>query len=507
MESNNVVKGTFQITVTNGIQYLVMGLFYVVVTKTNALTPTDLGVLSVLSFIAGALLLSTLTLPIALTKLVSEHLGRNESQKAASVQRTVTRSVVIFSSIGSIIVMVLSVPLSIYFWGVPEDFLLIILISTSAFLMNVKVLYDSGLQALRLFGKIALTTVTYILSSRIIAIILALLDFGVLGVLIGYIVGGFIGAILAIAFTRGKFSSVDNKTPMKPLLQFSFPLFLSSLAIFVFDQADILILASLTFDYALVGIYSIAVRSLLVISVIWQPIMVTVFPVVSAHFGLQNPEGVSNALKMTSRYLAYTVIPVCVLLASVAPSALTVFYGPDYASGAASLAILAFSIVAFALFTLLTTTLTAMGKTKQVLQINITSALFTITLLLSLVPIFQSIGAATTRLIVQVMSLIIAAYVLRRYVKVQLDGEALWKSIVASIVTVPFLFVLESTITKTFPVVQVLFIEILTAGLVYLTSLYVLKALNAQDFELLKTSFPKFLSKFINIFQKIMTRK
>jgi O-antigen/teichoic acid export membrane protein len=210
---------------------------------------------------------------------------------------------------------------------------------------------------------------------------------------------------------------------------------------------------------------------------------------------------------MTSRYLAYTVIPVCVLLASVAPSALTVFYGPDYASGAASLAILAFSIVALALFTLLTTTLTAMGKTKQVLQINIVSALFTITLLLGLVPVFQSVGAATTRLIVQVMSLILAAYVLRRYVNVQLDSEALWKSTVASVVTIPFLFVLESTITKTFPVFQVLFLEILTAGLVYLASLYVLKALNGQDFELLKESFPKFLSKFIDVLQKIMIRK
>lgn len=507
LEAENVGKGTFQITSTNAIEYIVMGLFYIVVTKTNALTPADLGVLSILSFIASVLHLSALTLPTALTKFVSEHLGRNEYQKAASVQRTVTAAVVIFSLVGLAIITVLSSSLSLYFWGTTENVLLIILISISAFLMNLVTLYNSGLRALCLFGKMAFVTLVYILSSRVIAVVLALLNFGVSGVVFGYIIGTFIGVATAIGFTRGKFHNNKNKTPIQPLLKFSLPLFLSSLAVLIIGQADIIVLASVTSDYSQVGIYSIAVRSLLVLSVIWQPIMVTIFPIVSARFGLQNPKGVSKALKMTSRYLAYTIIPSCVLLATVAPTALNVFYGPTYVSGATSLVILAISIIALALFTLLTTTLTAIGKTRQVLQINVISAIFTITLLLSLVPIFEAVGAAATRLFVQVISLILAAYMLRRYVNVQLDGEALWKSAVSSIITMPFLFVLESTMAKRFPAFQVLAIEILTAGFIYLASLYVLKALNGQDFELLRQSFPKSLSKFIYVLQNIMTRK
>jgi len=38
MQTNNIPKGTFQITLTNALQYLTMGLFYIAVTKTNALT-------------------------------------------------------------------------------------------------------------------------------------------------------------------------------------------------------------------------------------------------------------------------------------------------------------------------------------------------------------------------------------------------------------------------------------------------------------------------------------
>ena len=491
----------------NAIQYIVMALFYVVVAKTNALTPADLGLLSVLSFIASTLVLSTLALPTALTKFASEYMGKNQSQKAASVQRTLTRTVVMLSLAGLMVATILSAPLSQYFWGATENVPLIILISISAFLMNLITLYRSGLRALQLFGKMAQVTLIYILISRIIAAILALLGFGVSGVIIGYIIGSIAGLTAAITFVRGKFAKPNNRTPIKPLLQFSFPLFLSSLALLILSQADIIILASATSNYALVGIYSVAVRSLLALSVIWQPIMITIFPVISARFGLQNPKGVSNALKIASRYLSYTIIPSCVLLATVAPTALNVFYGPNYVSGATALAILAISIILSALLTLLTTTLTAIGETKQVLKINLISALVAVTLLMSLVSMFDVIGAALTRLAVRALSLTLAVHMLRKHVSVQLDREALWKSVIASIMSVPFLFVLESVMTERFPAFQVLAAEILVAGVVYLASLYALKALNGQDFELLRQYFPKPFSKLIDGLQKIMTRK
>ncbi len=508
LEASDVAKGTFQITSTNAIQYMVMGLFYVVVTKTNALTPAELGVLSVLSFISSTLVLSTFALPTALTKFVSEHLGRNESQKADSVQRTVTRAVVVLSVGGLMITTVLSASLSQHLLGTNEDFLLVILISISAFLMNLMTLYKSGLKALRLFGKMASVTIVYILSSRIIAAIMALLGQGVSGVVTGYIMGSLMGLVVAITFIRGKFSnSSNNTTPIRPLLKFSLPLFLSSLALLIISQADIIILASITSDYALVGIYSIAVRSLLALSVIWQPIMITIFPTISARFGLKNPEGVSNAVKMTSRYLAYTIVPSCVLLVIVAPTALNVFYGPDYVSGATALAILAVSIIVLALFTLFTNTLTAIGETKKVLEVNLVAALSSIALLLSLVPLFNVIGAAVTQLAVRVLSLALAAYLLRKHVNVQLDREALWKSAVAALMTLPFLLALQYRMATGFPVVQLLAAEILVAGFTYITSLYFLRALNYHDFELLKQSLPKSFSRVINVLQNIMTRR
>jgi len=51
-----------------------------------------------------------------------------------------------------------------------------------------------------------------------------------------------------------------------------------------------------------------------------------------------------------------------------------------------------------------------------------------------------------------------------------------------------------------------LIIEILIAASIYLLGLYALKALHTQDFELLKQSFPKALSKYIGIIEHIIVR-
>lgn len=229
-------------------------------------------------------------------------------------------------------------------------------------------------------------------------------------------------------------------------------------------------------------------------------------PVLSARYGLDNPGGVSNVLQIASRYLAYVIFPSCIGLAAIAPSALTLFYGSEYASGATPLAILSLSVIILALYSLLATTLTSFGKTKEVLKINMVSALSTVALLITLVPSFEAVGAALTRLTVQAISLTLAIHILRKYVKIQLDREAVWKSAAASSAIIPFLIVMESTMSAKIPTIQIATIEILGATCIYLLSLYVLKALNSQDFELLRQALPRSMSKYINTLEKIIVQ-
>jgi len=507
METSNIPGGTLQITLANASQYIIMALFYAIVTKTNALTQTDIGTLSILTFLASTFsLLTLLALPTALTKFTSEKLGKNQKEEATATQKTVTKTVLTLSIAGFTIAALSSQLISQYLLNSPEYMLLIILMLASAFLSNIISLCNSTLHALYLFGKMATLTIIFIVSSRIVATALALLHMGVTGVIIGYIFGSIIAITVAITFLRGKLPKTTKNMPLKPLLYFSFPLFLSSITVLVLSWADIAIITSLTGDYSLTGVYYIVISSVGTLSILYLPMMTTIFPALSAHHGLKKPESISNILKTTSRIIIYIIFPSCIGLAIIAPTALTFFYGPGYAEGATPLAILSITTIIIALHSLFSTTLTATGKTGQILKINTISALSAVLMLLALVPLLETTGAALARLTTQTIALTLAVYALSKEIKIHLDKEALWKSALATTATVPVLLTLELVISAKLTTTQTLITELLTAATIYAIALYILKALKNQDFELLKQALPKPLTKYLNFLEKIIVR-
>jgi len=507
METSSIPGGTLKITLAVASEYIILALFYVVVTKTNALTQADIGKLSILSFLASVFsLLTLLALPTALTKFTSEKLGKNQKGEATAIQKTVTKAVVTLSIAGFAVAALSSQLISQYLWNNPEYMILLILNFAYAFLTNILGLCRSTLNALYLFGKMATITITFIVSSRIVAITLALLHMGVTGVIIGYIIGSTIATTIAIYFLRGKLPKTTENMPLKPLLTFSLPLFLSSITALVLSWADIAIITSLTGDYSLTGVYYIVINSVATLSILYMPMMTTIFPALSTHHGLKKPETISNILKTTSRIIIYIIFPSCIGLAIIAPTALTFFYGAGYAKGATPLAILSITTIIIALNSLFSTTLTATGKTGQILKINVAAAITTILTLIALVPLLETTGAALARLTTQTIALTLAVYALSKEIKIHLDKEALWKSALATTATVPLLITLELTVSTKLTPTQALITEILTAATIYAFALYILKALKNQDFELLKQAFPKPLTKYLNILQRIIVR-
>ena len=507
METNNIPRGTLRLTVANASQYIIMALFYMIVTKTNVLTQTDIGTLSILTFLASTFSLFTfIALPTALVKFTSEKLGKNQKEEAAATQKTIIKTVITLSLIGLAVAVISSQLISQYFWNTTEYVIILILNFTYAFLSNLIGLCRSTLNALYLFGRMAIITITFITSSRIIAIILALLNMGVTGVIIGYIIGGIITLTVAVTFLRGKLQKTTKTVSLKPLLRFSFPLFLGSITGIVLNWADIVIIASLTRDLSLTGIYGIAVNSAGTLKILYMSMITTIFPALSVHHGLKKPENISKIIKTTSRYIIYIIFPSCIGLAIIAPTALTFFYGPSYTKGAIPLAILSITTIIMALTSLLITTLTAIGKTGQQLKINIIAAISSILALIALVPLLETTGAALARLTTQTIAITLTVYILKKELKIRLDKEALWKSALATTATIPLLLTLELTLSTKLTTSQTLITELLTAAAIYLSALYILKALKKQDFELLRQAFPKSLTKYINIIERIIVR-
>jgi O-antigen/teichoic acid export membrane protein len=508
MEPSNLPGGTLKITLANASQYIIIAAFYMIVTKTNALTQSDIGTLSLLSFLVSTFsLLTMLSLNKALTKFTSENLGKNQHDEAVATQKTITKIVILLSIAGLVATILLSSFISQFLWNNPEYTILLILNFTYAFLYNLIYLVDSTLQALYLFGKMATITITFIFTSRVTAILLALLQMGVTGVIIGYIVGSIIALTLAIIFLQGKLQKkTTHKISIKPLLAFSFPLFLTSITTLILQWADIVIITSLISDLSLTGIYYIAVNSIGALSILYLPVTKTIFPALSSHHGLGKAKNINNIIQTTSRYLIYLMLPSCIGLAIIAPTALTFFYGPGYAKGAIPLAILSLTTIITALFTLFQTTFEAIGKTAQILKINIIIAISLILLLFSFVPFFNITGAAFARLATKIAAITIAVFLLKKEIKIRLDKEAIWKATVSTLATFPFLLAIQLILSPNLSTTQTLALELLTATGIYALSIYALKALKKQDFELIRQAFPKPLTKYINIIERIIVR-
>jgi len=204
----------------------------------------------------------------------------------------------------------------------------------------------------------------------------------------------------------------------------------------VLTWADVVIINSLTGDYSITGVYYIVINSVGILSILYLPMMTTIFPALSTHHGLKKPGSISEIVRITSRIIIYIIFPSCIGLAIIAPTALTFFYGPGYAEGATPLTILSITTIIVGMHSLFSTTLTATGKTGQILKINVAAAVSTILSLVALVPLLETTGAALARLTTQTIATALAAYALSKEIKINLDKEALWKSALATTATV-----------------------------------------------------------------------
>jgi len=203
-----------------------------------------------------------------------------------------------------------------------------------------------------------------------------------------------------------------------------------------------------------------------------------------------------KAVRTASRYVCYVVVPLAVGLAATARPTISLFAGRAYEMGAIPLAILslfgAFTFVGFALSDIFS--ITERTKISALLTLMIVS--ISVFLGFLVLPSTGVIGAAVLRGVAMVLGLVLmlAALMRIRLFTVSFDYEALWKSLVASLLmavaVIGFQFVLYSK--------YLLPVYVLVGGVVYLVMLRFLKAVSAHDIHLMKAFVGKKFGRFFD---------
>ncbi len=364
----NVPRGTAYLTSQQAIIYLTFFIFYIILAR--ILTREEIGQVGLLT--AALAFFNTLTLlalPATTTRFISRNIGSLQPQAAGAVARTTLRLTLSIAVPSTLATILLASFFSKFLFGSQDFSLMLAITAVSGLLFDLVLLYGAYFLGAGDFASQVYQNITYFALSRGSGLLFAILGLRVLGIVLGWIVGGTATLLLSLYLWRGRLLH-ERSYPVKPLLVFTLPLFISSLINLAQQWGDITILQVRLGQLSTVGGYYLAVTGVGFLSVLWTPISNALLPALSASVGANASRRISDSVNLATRLIRLAVLPISVSLAAVAPTALTLVYGPSYTSDAVPLAILALSCVFVAEAAILAATLQAMGKTKKLLQIT-----------------------------------------------------------------------------------------------------------------------------------------
>lgn len=496
-------KGAIYVATQSVIQFTVGLLYYSIIAR--LLTEAEIGLIATLTFITSIYtIFASLSLPIAATKYISEYIGQNDKEKASAVANKTIR-LVLFSSL---LLLVGFYFILDFITGYKYRFLIMISCVT-AFFATLKSTYLEFLRGLQRFGKYSLAILISITANRFIGIALLYLNYRLVGLISGWLIGELLGLLLTVSFYHRILPKPKGSYGSRKLIIFSIPLFFTALISAISIWADRLIFLALTSNLEMLGIYELAIKGSNTLALIWIALSVITLPIFSEFFGQKKIKGLSEAISKSSRYLAYIIFPAAFGLATISKTAMSLLYGRQYSLGHLLLSILSIFSIFSAFGAIIGSALQSLGETKVFIKITLATLVTDFLISIALIPLLGVIGSSIAKAATMVVGFTYGFYELKKKIIIQLDKEALWKSFIASITMIIPLILFETFYSGQLfknDIMNVM-IEITMGVVTYGFMLFLLRSFNKQDFNFLHKITPKSLTKLVDFLQKIFIQE
>jgi len=464
-------------------------------TRLPPLSP-DVGVYFVLTFIVGLVqIVGTFALQSASTKYIAQYLAEGKPRKATSVVSRVLQITLLTSLILGALLFVSAESISTALSGTTEwTPLFRNLAFTSVFAILVPQVLGF-LQGLQRFREFAAVSLTQSVARCGVSIGLLYMGWGLFGVVYGWLTGFFVASLAGLILTYRFLGAFEKPHPAKPLINFSYPLYISGVLGFVAGWVDQLFVLLYIGEVGL-GVYGWAVSAATIPNLISTSIITALFPQLSEIYAKRGADSLREAFHVSARYAVLVGFPMLVGLAVLAYPVMVVFAGVEYADAASPLTIICLALLATTLGIAISPTLLTLERTKTASMVTLV-AIFsnTIASYVTLAHLSMGmIGPAWARFLAAFLGFGVGAYVLKRILNITFDWEALWKASVAS-----FLMAAAVTISRTMEsfVSQLYLLPfyVVLGALIYFFSLVALKAIKKQDVKLIEDYLPRGLKR------------
>jgi O-antigen/teichoic acid export membrane protein len=392
----------------------------------------DMGVFTILTLAysaAGAFM--SLGLPNIVTKFVAENVVVGNKQKAASVYY----EALILTDLASILIAVVFL-LSKFPAGVSH-------LPQSAEVSAISVVFAIDLAAyIGSVGGVAMLglyefkdyAAMYMMYGGLRPWLVVLLVYetrSLVGLVEAWIIADSVLAICQVTYLWRRLGPPVFKFDTKYLLKLSTPLYVSTIASFLYSSFDRLVLIPLVSLTAL-GVYGAVVTAFSAYISLISVFGTVLLPVFSGVHGAKGSDALVDSVGAASRYVAIVTMPIGFALLAAARPALTLLVGVGYAGGVIPLAVLALASICTIIAMALSPVLIVLNETLLSALTSLLPIPLSIVVALVSVPVLGIVGASIARGLSMLLSVLLTWYFVRRKIVVKLDSQGIMKSIAAS---------------------------------------------------------------------------
>jgi len=446
------------------------------------ITRTEMGVMAVLLMVSSTCqLLSTLGLPSASTRFIAEFMGKGDTKTSSAIASQALSVNFVVASVLALLCFGLSGILSSFLLGTVGYQLLFQALAFNIVFVSLLPGLTGILLGLKRLRELAVFGIVSFSLQQALVIALLVYHIGLLGVVVGWGVANMFNcAVFLWSIMRSMNLSIVNRFSLRMLLGYSWPLYpvaFVSLLDNWFDRALLL-----GYSLSELGVYNVAFKAFGYLYAIPIAISDAFFP----HFTeLKSREGIeklSSTFTSTSRYLAMFATPLALGLAAVAEPVISLFAGRGYASAGQPLTVLCVAAAVSVFGLMLGKILLVLDETRIYSLIVLGTVAAGLAIGKLMVPMLGPVGASAARAASMLLALVFLLVAASRKIRIKMDREALWKSLVAGII-MSAVMIAAQHVSKS---VMLIPVYVAVGGLVYLLALRATHTVVERDLEFLK---------------------
>jgi len=507
-----VARGATYLFVQGFFNAIVGLIYFVILAHALSDHPEEMGVFALLSFILALVqVLGTFALPSAAVRYIAQHLAENDSEKAKAVVVRVLQVGFLASAVAFLLLFIPAEPLSLLMFGKADYALLLRITALCSVFTILNLETASFLQGIQRMRDVAIIGLAYSVVSTSVGVFFLYAGWRLYAVILGWLVGWLIASVLGLLLTAKYLGVFGKPYPIKPLWNFSRPLYISGgIGYFVgwIDQILLVSYMSLlhgtTEAQRILGVYYVAIRASTVPTLFSNSIITALFPKLSELYTQQGSNGFKDAFRVSMRYSVLIGFPLIFGIATLAYPVIILFAGWQYIEATEPLIIISIAALIGTLGVAISPILLTLERTRIISTLSVVSVVLSFFLSYFALAYLGlgMVGTAWAKTFASIIGLVISLYALLRYVPVSFDKEAIWKASVACFLMVIAIVGLDvvrmflSPSSYQFLVFRLhggflLLIYVIVGALAYFASLVGLRAIKKQDVELIYEYLPK----------------